>query len=554
MAHEDKYTGAQIIKTFEQLWTQRKTVEQIWDVIERFIMPYRGRFFKEIHSEHAVEWRKREVYDSTAVMAAQSLAASLHGSLTTPAIRWFELRFRDADLAKNQEAREWLEDSGQRVYDALQDSNFNLETNETYLDLVGYGTSVIVEEAGSDPTEAWKGINFMSLPLKQAYFELDENAQIYRLFRLLNWPTSRYLDKFGAENCPDIIVKKHEQNPDETVEVIFCIYPVEANKDADTAGVLAAEARPFAFKYVLRADGEAFGGPQGSGGYYEMPAFAPRWRKTSESAWGNSPAMIALADVLTLNQVVEMRIKAIEKRIDPPQKVEERALLTDLMLQARGITVLRDITKLAPIDTGADINAGEIEIADLRAAIRSYFFVDQLELKESPAMTATEVQVRAEMMQRLLGPTLGRLQSDYLDLMIQRTFNIMLRAGQLQAIPEAVGDANSAMDIDYMGPLSRAQKTDRAASTERWLMNLLSVSEVIPDVLDVPDPDAIAREIASMLSVPAGMLRDEQQVIEIREARQAAQQAQQEAMQAQEAGAGMEAMGKGEQALDVVSG
>ena len=554
MNTNDSYTGAKIIKTFEQLWTQRKTVEQLWDVIERFVMPYRGRFFKEINSEHAVEWRKREVYDSTAVMAAQSLAASLHGSLTTPSIRWFELRFRNDELGKNQEAREWLEDSGQRVYDALQDSNFNLETNETYLDLVGYGTSIIVEEAAADPTDKWDGINFTSVPLKEAYFEMDAKAQVYRLFRKLTWPTSRYLDKFGPDNCPQIIKDKHEQNPDETVEVIFCIYPVEENKDADTSGVLAPEARPFGFKYVLRQGGDEFGGPHGSGGYYEMPAFAPRWRKTSESAWGNSPAMIALADVLTLNQVVEMRIKAIEKRIDPPQKVEERALLTDLMLQARGLTVLRDITKLAPIDTGADINAGEIEIADLRQAIRSYFFVDQLELKDSPAMTATEVQVRAEMMQRLLGPTLGRLQSDYLDLMIQRTFNIMMRAGRLGDVPDVVNQADAAMDIDYMGPLSRAQKTDRAASTERWLMNLLQVSEVIPDVLDVPDPDAIARDLAHMLSVPAGMLRDEREVEELRDERKEAMQAQQQAMQMQEAGAGMEAMGKGEQALEVVSG
>ena len=259
--------------------------------------------------------------------------------------------------------------------------------------------------------------------------------------------------------------------------------------------------------------------------------------------------MIALADVLTLNQTVEMRIKAIEKRIDPPQKVEERALLTDLMLQARGLTVLRDITKLAPIDTGADINAGEIEIADLRSAIRSYFFVDQLELKESPAMTATEVQVRAEMMQRLLGPTLGRLQSDFLDLMVQRTFNILLRAGKLKEVPDRVDAANAAMDIDYMGPLSRAQKTDRAASTERWLMNLLAIAEVLPEVLDVPDPDAIARNTATMLSVPAGMLRDEAEVEEIREQREAAMMAQQEAIQAQEEGAAMEAVGKGEQAL-----
>ena len=61
-----------------------------------------------------------------------------------------------------------------------------------------------------------------------------------------------------------------------------------------------------------------------------------------------------------------------------------------------------------------------------------------------------------------------------------------------------------------------------------------------------------ARNLAEMLSVPANMQRDEQEVQDIRNAREQAMQAQQQALQAQ--GAGMKAMGKGAQALEVVSG
>jgi hypothetical protein len=228
-------------------------------------------------------------------------------------------------------------------------------------------------------------------------------------------------------------------------------------------------------------------------------------------------------------------------------------LLSDLNLRARGLTVMRDITKLSPLDTGANIQAGEVEIGDLRQAIRQYFFVDQLELKESPAMTATEVQVRYEMMQRLLGPTLGRLQSDFLDPMIQRTFNILLRAGRLPEIPQSVKASAAHMDIDYLGPLSRAQRTDQVASTERWLMNLAQLAQVLPDMLDIPDPEQIARQIAQMLSVPAKMLRSTDEVAEIREARAAAQAAQIKAQQMQMQGEGMRAIGEGASALNNVS-
>jgi len=544
---------AHIVKRFEQLYNSRHTVEESWDVIERFIMPYRGRFFEESSSEGAIEWRKREIYDSTAVMAAQSLAASLHGSLTTPAIRWFDLRFRQGELTEDSEAVEWLEECSKRVFDSLQDSNFNLEANETYLDLVGYGTSIIVEEPVTDHMGAWGGLQFTSVPIKEAYFEQDAVGQVYAFYRLLQWTPSRYIDKFGAENCPLIVLDKHSSDPDGRIDVIFCVYPDPWNRDADTSKKLAPKRRPYQYCYVTRQGAELFKGERGSGGYYEMPAFVPRWRKTSESTWGNSPAMIALADVLTLNQVIEMRIKAIEKLIDPPQKVEERALLSDLNLKARGLTVMRDITKLAPLDTGSQINAGEVEIADLRQAIRQYFFVDQLELKESPAMTATEVQVRYEMMQRLLGPTLGRLQSDFLDPMIQRTFNILLRAGRLPEVPKSVASIAAHMDIDYLGPLSRAQRTDQVASTERWLMNIAQMAQVLPELLDIPDPDQIARQVAQMLSVPAKMLRSSQEVEEIRAERAGRELAAAQAQQQQMQGEGMKALGEGAAALEQVS-
>ena len=91
----------EIVRRFDQLSSLRKTVEQMWDTIEMFITPYRGRFFKEERSEHSIEWKKRNIYDSTAVMAHQNLAATLHGSITSPSLRWFDIRFRDEKTNKN---------------------------------------------------------------------------------------------------------------------------------------------------------------------------------------------------------------------------------------------------------------------------------------------------------------------------------------------------------------------------------------------------------------------------------------------------------------------
>jgi len=87
----------EIKQRYDALWGIRKTVEQDWDLIEKFITPLRGgKFFQDQSSEHEIDWRRgRDVFDSTAILAANTLASSIHGALTSPSNRWFTLRFRN---------------------------------------------------------------------------------------------------------------------------------------------------------------------------------------------------------------------------------------------------------------------------------------------------------------------------------------------------------------------------------------------------------------------------------------------------------------------------
>ncbi|MES0344011.1 MAG: portal protein, partial [Anaerolineales bacterium] len=422
---------------YDSLVSQRKTVEDVWEVINQLVVPFRGDFFRDITSEHAVTWRdNREIFDSTAVDAANTLAASIHGALTSPAIRWFELGYRDTRLNEMQEPREWLERGAAKCFTALQDSNFNLEANETYLDLVTYGTSMIIEEV-EEKNGVFQKLIFQSVPVEEMWFEQDWEGQAHRAYRRYMWTPVQIVTKFGPGGVPQDILTKAStpQGMDVKEKVVMCIYPREDKKNANVSSLLAPLERPIGMKYILHKDAAMLGE---EGGYYEMPAFIPRWRKTSKSMWGHGPAMIALPDILTINSLVELILKATEKVVDPPTKVTERGLLSDLDLEPAGLTVVRTMDSMEPYESGARFDVSQLQREELKRSIRSIFYVDQLELKESPAMTATEVQTRYELMQRLLGPTLGRLQSDYLDPLVQRTFNILYRAGQLGEPPAAV--------------------------------------------------------------------------------------------------------------------
>lgn len=542
-----------IVKRFDKLVSDRKTVEDVWELINKFVVPFRGDFFRDVSSEHSVTWRdNREIFDSTAIDAAHILASSIHGSLTSPAIRWFELAYRLPELNDEKEAVGWLENAAAKCFQALQDSNFNLEANEGYLDLVSYGTSMLIEEA-EEANGEFKNLVFQAVPVEEAWFEQDHMGQAHRVYRRHKWTATQIVTKFGEDKVPQKIkdMAATAESSEKRFDVIQCIFPRPDKAGADTSKTLAPDQRPYGMKYVLKDDKSQLGD---EGGYYELPAFISRWRKTSKSMWGHGPAMIALPDILTINSLVELILKATEKVVDPPTKVTERGLLSDLDLEPAGMTVVRSMDSMEPYESGARFDVSQLQREQLKQSIRSIFYVDQLELKESPAMTATEVQTRYELMQRLLGPTLGRLQSDYLDPLVQRTFNILYRAGELGEPPQVVLESSGQLDIIYTGPLVRAQRADIAQGVTRWIASLAELAEVQPEVLDIPDWDMVAKELGSLEGVPAKLMASEAAIKKARKERKELQARAAEAEMTEQEGRGMEAMGKGQQALREVEG
>lgn len=533
---------------YDQLETQRKTLDDTLQQIERFVVPFRGEFFRDLHSEHEVMWRRRFIYDSTAVQSCQTLAASIQGSLTSGAIKWFNLRFQNDALNDEYDAKTYLQECEDRIYYALLESNFDMESSEFYLDLCSYGTGILTEEELLSPSGDYLGIDFSSAPIRDCYFEHDHNGQVMRFYRRFQWTPLQIYDKFGQEGMPKEIFEKIDSDSDidEKFDVIFCVYDRPSKRDADTSKMLAVRERPYGSKWILHKDASLLGEV---GGYYEMPSYAARWRKVNGSRWGHSPAIVALSDILTLNELVEASLEAVGKVVDPATITTERGLLSDLDLGRGGLTVVRSLDDLEPFESRARFDVADMRIDRLQSSIRQAFFVDQLELKESPAMTATEVQVRYELIQRLLGPTLGRLEADYLDPLIKRTFNILHRNGQLPATPSVIADANAEYKIEYTGPLPRAQKSDVAQSVLNWLGVVGQLAETIPEMLDNVDSDAVTIGLADMGSVPAKYRRDPKEVKRIRDERQERIDTMQQAEAAQAVGAGMTAVGEGQAAL-----
>lgn len=525
-----------IKRRLDMLENNRQVVEQQWELIREYVVPFRGQFFKEQITESSVEWREnRRVFDSTAINANNTLASSLHGAITNPAIQWFDFGFLDEKLKKNKEATAWAFDCSKIVFQGLRDSNFNLEANETYLDLTSYGTAFITKEVLEHPDGTFDDFLFQATPIVESFFEQDHRGRLVNYYRKMHWSAVMVLDKF-KDDTPDNIREKALKGTDASMDIgiIFCVYKRDLGHSVDITKILGPDQRPYGFKYVLYDLGKEIGK---EGGYYTMPAMSMRWRKTADSMWGNSPAMIALPDILTLNELVELILNSLEKVVDPAIITTERGLLSQLDLGPAGINVLRSMDDLKTFESRARFDVAELNREKLQRQIQAIFYVDQLELKDSPAMTATEVQVRYELMQRLLGPTMGRLESDFLDPLVMSSFADMMRYGKLPDMPQAVLEAGDPkIVIHYTGPMSRAQKLDQAASLERFSAGVAQLAAVDPRVLDIPDWDGIVRNLARLHQIDPDNLKSEAQVKRERQDREEKQARMAEAEVAEQEG------------------
>lgn len=258
-----------LIKRYGVLHGERTTVQVMWDAIERFVTPYRGRMFYDQRSEHSIDWfNSRDIFDSTAVMAHRNLSNSIHASLTNPALRWFDLRFRTPKLNKNKQATKWMQDLADVVHFELGDSNFDQEINKVYQDLVGYGTGVIVLEEG--PVGDWGGLNFTSVPLKEVFFEnAYDGTSVVRFYRKIEWTAAQIITKFGPKNVPKKVLDMERGSNTQKLDVLFCVFP-RNNKIMKWGEKAASSRRPWSHVYLMMDDATLLGK---EGGYYEMPAF-----------------------------------------------------------------------------------------------------------------------------------------------------------------------------------------------------------------------------------------------------------------------------------------
>ena len=502
-----------LLSRFDKLQSQRQNWETHWQDVADYMQPRKADVTKQ---RARGDKRMELIFDSSPIQAIELLAASLHGMLTNPSTPWFTLRFKDEDVDGEDEAKLWLQSATDAMYTAFNRSNFQQEIFELYHDLITFGTAAMFIEEDDDDL-----IKFSTRHINEVFIAENDKGRIDTIYRRFKISARAAVQKFGNKISSDIrsIVDK---DPYKEIEIIHAVYP---RKDFNPTKKDKSN-MPFESVYIEFKTGNELS----VSGFKEFPFVVPRYLKASNEIYGRSPAMTALPDVKMLNEMSKTTIKAAQKQVDPPLLVPDDGFLLPVRTVPGGLNFYRSGTRdrIEPLNIGANNPLGLNMEEQRRDAIRAVFYVNQLMMQDGPQMTATEVIQRNEEKMRLLGPVLGRLQSELLKPLIDRVFNILLRNNMLPQAPEFLSGRD--IEIEYVSPLAKAQKSSELQSIMRAIEILGSLANVAP-VFDYVNFDNLVKHLADIVGVPQKILKSQSQV---NAERQQAQQQQQEMQQMQQ--------------------
>jgi hypothetical protein len=501
--------AAYLVRRWNSLKGAKANFEDLYRKAIAFIQPERVGFNQEEMSQGVTT--TNDLHDSTAPHACDLLAGAIHGYLFSTSIQWFGFKFRKAALNEVDVVQEWLQEVARLMAVEMARSGWDLAGEELAQDLVAMGTGAVMIERANRRTKkgTFPGFSYHVLHPMDYWIEEDFEGRPNVIFILWGM-TARQCYKRWPDKCSDKIKARMQREPETPINMLQVIEPREDVRRITGYGSRAAKKRPYA-SFWVDPDAKIL---LEEGGYYDFPTAVVRYAKASKETMGRGPGVRATPDIRTLNKAKEFGLKAWAKVLDPPLKKRNKGVIGTIKTKPGSINTVRQMDALAPLyDSNAfRFDVSELKQAELKQSIEKEFYVDQLQLppvKESKTMSATEIEVRYEQMQKILGPAMGRIKIELLKFVVERQFFMMLQANAFPPAPTVIQD--ELLDIEFVSPFDKAQKSAEQLSVQRFMGDLAGAAEVVPDVLDRVDPDGYVDVISDNHQVPAKMLRSKEE-------------------------------------------
>lgn len=486
----------QVYKRYQAAKQARSNWENVWQEIFDYTMPGRSSIYERSPGSR----RDDLIFDETAVVGTQEFSSRMVQGITPNNVRWSRLqpaptmkRFFDENELKDLQAE--LDTTTEEIFDIIESSNYQQEAHEAFLDVaLGTGNMVIEEGDINNP------IKFHATPIAEIYLEPGPFDRIDAQFRVrkpkavdipIIWPRGNYSQKIN-----DCIKNK----PDEKIALIEATMRDWSDLSVERYNHMVIEEST---KHVIfTANWSGLG---------SSPWVNFRWAKHPGEVYGRGPLYNSLAAIKTANLTVQLILENAEMAIAGIWQADDDGVINPANVRLVPGTIIPRSTNsrgLEPLSTPGNFNVSQLVLKDMRHNINKALYNETLGRREGTPMSATETAERMAEMSRQLGSTYGRLQSEYVQPVIQRVIYLLKQQGRidLPALPNG-----RELKIVPVSPLSRAQRNEDIAQHVNYATVLTQLFGP-QAALSIIDTQSYAEQLAEWYEVSSEHVRssDEQ--------------------------------------------
>lgn len=473
------------------------------------------------------------IVDPTATYAVRVCAGGMVSGLASPSRPWFKMVVGDKNHKLDAASRSWIDETEDRIYTVLAQSNFYNSFAQECEDEIVYGTSPSI--CYDDDTDI---VRFYNPCVGEYYVACNGTLRVDTLYRVFVMTIGQMASFFGAENMPPEIRSLWAQGGSQVDTEVIIGHAIEPNFEIKgDKGTKVPGA--FTYREVYWCYGKGGEQPLSFTGFRECPFTVGRWATQSNDAYGRSVGMDVLPDTIQLQIETRRKAEALEKNVRPP-------LVADMSMKNQPSSQLPGSVTFVPMINGGvgmrSMYQQQFNLADMtqdimmiQQRIKVGFFNDMFMALSNnatlPDAKITAYQSAAIVQERMqvLGPVIES-KLEQLRMKLKRVYAIMTRRNLIE--PKPKGLKGIPLQAEFVSTLALAQKASALGGIERMVALIGNMAAEFPEAKDKLDADSLLDITNELLGNPERILRGPEQVQQIRQQRaQQQQQVQQAAMQ-----------------------
>lgn len=211
-----------------------------------------------------------------------------------------------------------------------------------------------------------------------------------------------------------------------------------------------------------------------------------RWDPDAPFAWGTGPAIVALPEYRSLDEVEYLSLKGLARVIDPPIAYDDDGVINLEGGLANGVMIPRlEGSKLDVIESQHpnSMSDGEAKAQKLEHKIRRHYYLDEPQQEGLTPPTLGQWMDESMRRQRRLGTPAAAIWTEFLSEVFLRFRYLMVKRGDLKPVTFK----GQAIVLRPVNPLKRAAEMEEAAASLRTLQSIASLfgPQILPEVLVV---------------------------------------------------------------------